>query len=255
MHESSISIALEDLRREYGDVTALHGLSLQVEPGQIVALLGPNGAGKSTLMKILTGFMAPTSGVARIAGYNTQRDAMAARQRVGYLPEHVPLYEDMLVHDYLTFMAKMRGVPRSKLATRLAHTIQVTGLMSKRGAAISSLSKGYRQRVGLAQAIVHEPQVLVLDEPTTGLDPNQVREVRDVIRRLGEERTVLFSTHIMHEVAAVCDRVLILREGRLMLDATIAELDEAAGGRAMLPGHLEQLFYTLTAPTDSQVAS
>jgi ABC-2 type transport system ATP-binding protein len=255
LHEPSISIALEDLRREYGDVTALHGLSLQVEPGQIVALLGPNGAGKSTLMKILTGFMSPTSGTARIAGHDTQHDAMAARQHIGYLPEHVPLYEDMLVHDYLTFMAKMRGVPRSTLATRLAHTIEVTGLTHKKGSPIASLSKGYRQRVGLAQAIVHEPHVLVLDEPTTGLDPNQVREVRDVIRRLGQQRTVLFSTHIMQEVAAVCDRVLILRAGRLMLDATIAELDESAGGRAMLPGHLEQLFYTLTAPTHTQVDS
>ena len=225
------SIHVRDLRKSYGDVEAIKGISFSVDPGQIVGFLGPNGAGKTTTMKILTCFMAATSGTARVAGHDVHEAPYEVRRRVGYLPENVPLYEQMLVWDYMQFVAELRGVPSSTRHKRVTETIDQVGLGEMRGRAIGELSKGYRQRVGLGQAIVHEPEVVILDEPTTGLDPNQIVEIRDVIKEIGRTRTVLFSTHIMQEVAVVCDRILILHDGRLVADGTLPELARAIDAR------------------------
>lgn len=218
------SVEVRGLTKLYGELQALHGLSFTVQPGQIVGFLGPNGAGKSTTMKILTGFMSATSGTAKVAGFDVQRQSKQVRQRIGYLPERVPLYEDMLVYDYLMFMAELRGVSSTSRAARVGRVAELTGLSARMGQAIGELSRGFRQRVGLAQAIVHEPEVIILDEPMSGLDPNQIIEIRDLITQIGQEKTVLFSTHIMQEVSAVCDRVIIISQGRIVADDTVPAL-------------------------------
>ncbi len=223
---TSESIVVEGLTRRYGDVVALRGLSFEVRPGEIVGFLGPNGAGKSTTMKILTGYLSATEGEARVAGLSVREDSEAVREKIGYLPENVPLYEEMIVHDYLRFVAEIRGVARARRSDRIMEVGRLTGLTHMLGRTISELSKGYRQRVGLAQAIIHEPEVLILDEPTTGLDPNQIVEIRDVIKSIGQEKTIIFSTHILQEVTAVCDRIIIINRGELVADGTLEELED-----------------------------
>lgn len=218
------SIEVKDLVKHYGEVEALRGISFAVKPGEVVGFLGPNGAGKSTTMKILTCFMHATKGSARVAGFDVHTHPDEVRQRIGYLPENVPLYEEMLVWDYLGFIAELRGVPKAERAKAIDRTKEMTGLHGMMGRALGELSKGYRQRVGLAQAIIHQPEVVILDEPTSGLDPNQILEIRDVIKNIGQHKTVLFSTHIMQEVAAVCDRIMILGQGTLRADSTLSEL-------------------------------
>lgn len=218
------SIEVKNLVKHYGEVEALRGISFSVEPGEIVGFLGPNGAGKSTTMKILTCFMGATSGEAKVAGFDVFEHPDEVRRRIGYLPESVPLYEDMIVWDYLAFVAELRGVPANKREAAIEKTVEMTGLWEMLGRTVSELSKGYRQRVGLAQAIIHEPDVVILDEPTSGLDPNQIVEIRDVIKTIGAEKTVLFSTHIMQEVAAVCDRIVIINRGKLTADDTLERL-------------------------------
>ena len=236
--------------RGAGEVQALRDMDLTIYPGEIVGLLGPNGAGKTTLMKLLCGFYAPTSCEhARVLGVDLLREPARIRARTGYLPEHVPLQEEMLVYDAILFAARLQGVAQRDLVERVEVTLEGLGLAPVVGRKCADLSKGYRQRVGLAQALVHEPSLLILDEPSTGLDPNQVLELRDLLRQIGRTRTVVFSTHIMQEVAAVCDRVLMLHEGRLRLDATTAALRErfdlVADAGALGP-HLERLFSELT---------
>lgn len=218
------SIVVEGLTKRYGDFEALKGIDFRVRPGEIVGFLGPNGAGKTTTMKILTCFMAATSGSARVAGFDVVEESGAARRKIGYLPENVPLYEEMLVFDYLNFVAQMREVAKERRQERILAVAQLTGIGQMLGRTISELSKGYRQRVGLAQAIIHEPDVLILDEPTTGLDPNQLVEIRDVIKAIGAEKTVIFSTHILQEIAAVCDRIIIINHGKIVADGKIPEL-------------------------------
>ena len=220
------SIVVEGLTKTYGDFRALNDISFRVKPGEIVGFLGPNGAGKTTTMKILTCFMSATLGEAKVAGFDVREDSEEVRRRIGYLPENVPLYEEMLVYDYLNFIAEVRGVPGAKRKERIKAVGELTGLEKVISRPIRELSKGYRQRVGLAQAIIHEPDVIILDEPTTGLDPNQLIEIRDLIKTIGQEKTIIFSTHILQEVTAVCDRIIIINNGEIVADGTLDELEE-----------------------------
>ncbi len=221
----TVSIEVESLSKFYGDFKAIDGVSFQIHTGEIVGFLGPNGAGKTTTMKILTCFMGSSSGRARVAGYDVSTDSIEVRKRVGYLPETVPLYSDMIVYDYLKFVAQMRQVESSRIHEAIRDTAKVCGLSHMISRPIRELSKGYRQRVGLAQALIHKPEVVILDEPTSGLDPNQIIEIRDLIKEIGKEKTIIFSTHILQEVAAVCDRVLVIDKGRLIADGTVDELE------------------------------
>lgn len=220
------SIVVENLTKKYGDFVALNDVSFSIEPGQIVGFLGPNGAGKTTTLKILTCFMAANGGSARVAGHDVYDESEAVRRKIGYLPENVPLYEDMLVYDYLTFIAEVRGVPAAKRHEAVKEAVQRTGLEEMVNRDIFELSKGYRQRVGLAQAILHQPDVIILDEPTSGLDPNQILEIRDLITEIGKEKTVIFSTHILQEVSAVCDRIIVINKGEIVADGTFEELSD-----------------------------
>lgn len=218
-------IRVERITRRYGPTLAVDGLSFHVERGEIVGFLGPNGAGKSTTMRMLTGYLAADEGRAEVAGTDVALDPVAVRRRVGYLPESNPLYLDMTVQRFLEFAASVRGVDRSKRKAAVDRAAQAAGLRAVIGKGISELSKGYRQRVGLAQALVHDPDLLILDEPTAGLDPNQIPEIRDLLLRLGQEKkTVLLSTHILQEVPAVCSRVMIVAKGRKVADGRLGEL-------------------------------
>jgi ABC-2 type transport system ATP-binding protein len=222
--DSAAMIEADGLSKYYGSFIAIEDVSFRVPSGQIVAFLGPNGAGKSTTMKILTGYLAPSAGRARIAGFDMATDRLAGAERLGYLPENGPLYPDMTPRSLLEFFADARGMSRTQKAERIGAVVRQCELGSVIGKAIGKLSKGYRQRVGMAQVLLHEPDVLILDEPTSGLDPNQIREMRETIRRLGEKKTILLSTHILQEVEALADRVILISEGRLRFDGKPAEL-------------------------------
>lgn len=225
-------IHIDRLCKSYGPVQALSDVSLSVTTGEIVGLLGPNGAGKTTAMKIVTCYMPPSSGSVSMDGIDVLADPLAVRQRIGYLPEHNPLYLDMSVDEYLKFSARLHRIPAGEHAAAMGKAIHKCGLDEYRHRLIGHLSKGYRQRVGLAQAILHDPDVLVLDEPTTGLDPNQILEIRSLIKELGREKTVILSTHIMQEVQAVCSRVLIINRGRIVADDTADNLLAQRSGKA-----------------------
>ena len=227
---STPMIEVRDLTKNYGGFTALQGLTFQVPRGQVVGFLGPNGAGKSTTMKILTGYAEQTSGSASVAGIDVSADPVAARQNIGYLPESNPLYEEMMVKEYLDFIAEIRKVPTGRKAARIRDVVERCGLGNMLGKDIGHLSKGYRQRVGLAQAILHDPDLLILDEPTSGLDPNQIVEIRNLIREIGEEKTVIMSTHILSEVQNTASRVLIINEGKLVADDSPESLTHEEGG-------------------------
>ena len=228
------------LSKYYGDFAAIDDVSFQVRRGEVVAFLGPNGAGKSTTMKLLTGYLAPTAGVAKIAGHDMARDRLAGSAKLGYLPENGPLYADMTPRSLLEFFADARGMSPQRKKERIEKVVDLCALGAVIGKAIGKLSKGYRQRVGMAQVLLHEPDVLILDEPTAGLDPNQIREVRETLRRLGQEKTILISTHIMQEVEAIAGRVLFINEGRLVFDGTPQDL--VSEGRT-----LDEQFHRLTA--------
>ena len=221
-------IKVEGLAKHFGDVAAVRGVSFEVAKGEVVGFLGPNGAGKTTTMRVLTGFMAPSEGRVEVAGHDLATDPIAGRRSVGYLPETPPLYPEMRVEDYVRYVAAINDVPRAERDERVDRALGACGLADARRHVIRTLSKGYRQRVGLAQAIVHEPEVLVLDEPTSGLDPIQIAEIRDLIRRLSAEegRTVILSTHLLAEVEAICQRVLLIAYGELRLDATLGAIQE-----------------------------
>lgn len=221
-------IQAQGLSKYYGGFAAVEDVSFQVPRGQVVAFLGPNGAGKSTTMKLLTGYLAPSAGRAFIAGHDMATDRLAGAEILGYLPENGPLYPDMTPRGLLEFFADARGFDKARKRNRIAEMIEVCALGEVVGKPIGKLSKGFRQRVGMAQALLHEPEVLILDEPTAGLDPNQIHQVRDIIRALGKERTVLLSTHILQEVRAVADRVVFINEGRLVFDGTADELGSDA---------------------------
>ena len=239
-----MSIQIQNLTKVYGRTTgseqrAVDAVSFSVQPGEIVGFLGPNGAGKSTTMKMLTGYLTPTGGTATVADHDILTDPMAVRRSVGYLPEHNPLYLDMYVTEFLRFAGSLHGMAGRNLTQRIGEVIDLVGLGNERAKRIGQLSKGYRQRVGLAQAFLHNPPVLILDEPTTGLDPNQLADIRAVIREVGRDKTVLFSTHIMQEVEALCDRVVIINNGQLVANNSLAELRTQQTGALTLLAEFE----------------
>lgn len=217
-----MSIEVKNLYKYYGEQAAVNDISFSVNSGEIVGFLGPNGAGKSTTMKIITGFIPATDGAVKVCDIPVDVDAMESRKLIGYLPEHNPLYTDMYVREYLEFVGKIYRIP--SLKSRIDEMIKAVGLDGEQNKKISALSKGYRQRVGLAAAIIHDPQVLILDEPTSGLDPNQLVEIRELIKTIGQSKTVLLSTHIMQEVEAICDRVIIINKGKIVADNKASEL-------------------------------
>jgi gliding motility-associated transport system ATP-binding protein len=219
-----MSIEISRLVKQYGHQKAVDELSFSVEKNEIVGFLGPNGAGKSTTLKIATGYLTATSGAVKISGLDVSLHPKEIKQRIGYLPEHNPLYLDMFVHEYLHFSGRFFNIKGKELRERTSKVIDMCQLGVEQNKKIGQLSKGYRQRVGLAQALLHEPEVLILDEPTTGLDPNQIIEVRELIKNISIERTVLFSTHIMQEVQAICDRVVIINNGKLVADDSLANI-------------------------------
>lgn len=215
-------IEVQNLSKNYGPFQALKDISFSVDKGQIVGFLGPNGAGKTTTMRILTCFMPASSGKVAVAGYDVFRQSREVRKRIGYLPENIPLYTEMTVTKYLTYMGKIRNVQRKHMKERLNIVIESCGLIERRNQIIGQLSRGFRQRVGLAQALVHDPEVLILDEPTSGLDPRQIVEIRDLIKELGKERTILFSTHILPEAKMTCERLLIISKGKITGDVQLS---------------------------------
>jgi len=221
-------IEVHELTKRYGDREAVKRISFSAARGQVLGFLGPNGAGKTTTMRMLTGFLPPSSGTARIAGFDIFSQSAEVRRRIGYLPENPPLYLDMTVRSYLTFVARLKGIERGRVRSACEDVIERTGLGNVAGRLLAHLSKGYKQRAGLAQALIHDPEVLVLDEPTIGLDPRQIIEIRQLIKTLAGNRTVILSTHILPEVAQVCDKVVIINEGRIVCEDTIANLTRTA---------------------------
>ncbi|RYU96084.1 gliding motility-associated ABC transporter ATP-binding subunit GldA [Emticicia agri] len=234
-----MSIKVQNLSKVYGTQRAVDNISFEVNKGEIIGFLGPNGAGKSTTMKILTGYIPATEGTAEVNGFDVKTAPMQVKTHIGYLPEHNPLYLDMYVKEFLDFAGSLYGLKGRTLQIKIDETIERVGLGIEKHKKIGQLSKGYRQRVGLAQALIHNPDVLILDEPTTGLDPNQLVEIRDLIKNVGKDKTVIFSTHIMQEVEAICDRVLIINRGKIVADSTLSELKK--DGKA-----IEEVFRELT---------
>lgn len=229
-----MSLVVKNLLKQYGSQNAVNEISFRVEAGEIVGFLGPNGAGKSTTMKIATGYVPPTSGEVTVAGFDVTAQPLAVKKVTGYLPEHNPLYTDMYVHEYLGFIGKLYGLGGSALKSRVGEMIELCGLTVEQNKKIETLSKGYRQRVGLAQALIHNPKVLILDEPTTGLDPNQILEIRSLIKNISKNKTVIFSTHIMQEVSALCDRVIVINKGELVADDSLTNLMKLQGKNVSL---------------------
>jgi ABC-2 type transport system ATP-binding protein len=232
-------IEVQDLSKDYRGRVAVRGVSFSVKKGEILGFLGPNGAGKTTTMRMLTGFLPPSGGRATIAGFDVESEATEVRRRIGYLPETPPLYPDMTVASYLAFVARLKGLGRRDIAPACARAIERTALGEVQGRLIGHLSKGFRQRVGLAQAIVHEPEVLILDEPTVGLDPKQIIEIRDLIRSLSGNHTVILSTHILPEVATTCEKIVIINEGEIVREERMAALPKE--------GSLEEVFLAAIA--------
>ncbi len=221
-------IQVENISRHYGEFTAVNNVNFTIESGEIVGLLGHNGAGKTTIMKMLTGFLEPSTGNIKINGKSLEESPEAARSLMGYLPENSPLYPEMIVADYLQYVAELRGVTQSQQIIAIKTAIAQTGIQEKLFQPISTLSRGYKQRVGVAQAIINQPKILILDEPTNGLDPSQIQHMRNLIKTAGKTSTVILSTHILQEVNAICDRVLIIRNGHLALDSKLADLQKSS---------------------------
>ena len=237
-------IAVQNLVKIYGRFKAVDDVSLNIEPGEIHGFLGPNGAGKTTTMRIITCYLPPTSGTVEVDGLDVVDQSLEVRKRIGYLPESAPLYSDMNVVDYLLFVAEMRHIPPADRRRMVRHAIDVCGLGDVIGKNVGQLSSGYRQRTGLAQSIVHDPPILVLDEPTRGLDPNQIVEIRQLIRDLGKQKTVVFSTHILSEVEAMCDRVIVINKGKKVFDGSKSDMRAGASGK-------ERVFVELRANGDA----
>ena len=240
-------IEVDNLVKKYGDLFALRGVSFQIGAGEVVGFLGPNGAGKTTTMRIVTSFIPATSGTVRVGGHDVQEDSIEARRQIGYLPETPPLYNDLTVGSYLSFVAKIKGVAAGARRERIEHAAESCGLASVRRRVIGTLSKGYRQRVGIAQALVHDPKVLILDEPTVGLDPNQIIEIRKLIGSLAGERTIVLSTHILREVEELCERVIIVNGGRIVADTPRAKIPDGTS--------LEEYFIKITTADAAKRAS
>jgi ABC-2 type transport system ATP-binding protein len=235
-----MSIIIKDLTKTYGSQKAIDAISFEIQQGEIVGFLGPNGAGKSTTMKILTGYLPATSGEAMVNGINVAQNPMATKRSIGYLPEHNPLYLDMYVKEFLNFAGSLFDMTTSERQQRISEVTEMVGLKAEQHKKIEQLSKGYRQRVGLAHALLHNPDILILDEPMTGLDPNQLVEIRQLIQTIGQNKTVIFSTHIMQEVEAICSRIIIINKGKIVADAQVADLKKTDKS-------LEETFRELTA--------
>ena len=234
-----MSIKVENISKTYGEQNALDNISFSIDSGEVVGFLGPNGAGKSTTMKILTGYISPTKGSAKVCGLDVLENSIDVRKKIGYLPENNPLYLDMYVKEFLDFVAGIHKLSnRKQLVDEMVETV---GLTLERKKKIGTLSKGYRQRVGLAQALIHNPEVLILDEPTSGLDPNQLDEIRGLIKKIGKEKTVMLSTHIMQEVEAICDRVIIINKGKIVADDSAARLKEVSKSTTTIKVEFEQM--------------
>ncbi len=234
-----MNITIENLSKQYGPQKAVDGLTFEVKTGEILGFLGPNGAGKSTTMKMITGYIGISSGTIKIGDKSVAEQGDEVKKHIGYLPENNPLYLDMPVIDYLAFCAALQGVASTAVNERVRKMVRVCGLNAEKHKKIGELSKGYRQRVGLAQAMIHDPEILILDEPTTGLDPNQIVEIRNLIREIGKEKTVILSTHILPEVEATCDRILIINKGRIVADGTAENLRRQAEGQEILKVRIE----------------
>lgn len=240
-------ICVKDVSKTYsGEIKAVCGIGFDVPQGQILGFLGPNGAGKTTTMRIITGFMPPTAGTVTVDGYDIFNDPILARKQIGYLPEHPPLYPELTPLEYLTFVARIKGLRKKQIPDRIEYVLDKCSLLDVADRLIGHLSKGYRQRVGLAQALIHQPKILVLDEPTVGLDPKQIREIRELIRSLKGSHTILLSTHILPEVSMICDRALIIHRGKIVADDTIANLTGKSGEE-------QRLFIRLTEPGNDVV--
>lgn len=236
-----MSIKVQNLTKFYGEQKAVDQISFEIQTGEVIGFLGPNGAGKSTTMKMMTGYMAPSEGNISIEGIDVAGEPLAIKRKIGYLPENNPLYTDMPIIEYLRFCAEIQGIDRTTIPDRIAEMIELCGLNAEKHKRINELSKGYRQRVGLAQSIIHNPDVLIFDEPTTGLDPNQIIEIRKLIKKLGEEKTVILSSHILSEVEATCDRILIINRGRIVADGTAESLRKQAAGEEILKVQIETI--------------
>ena len=227
-------INISNLTKYFGETKAVDDISFEIKQGEILGFLGPNGAGKSTTVRVVTCYLAPTSGSVTVDGLDVTRDSLEIRKKIGYLPENSPLYQDMNVVEFLEYAAELRHIPRDNVRPRLKRVVDVCGLGEVLGKNISALSKGYNQRVGLAQALIHDPEILILDEPTSGLDPNQIVEIRNLIKELGKEKTVVLCTHILPEVQATCNRAMIINRGKIVADGTIEELETAAAGKTRI---------------------
>ena len=252
-------IEVDNLTKNYGTTQALRGVSFRIDKGEVVGFLGPNGAGKTTAMRILTCFMPASGGKATVAGHDVFKESLEVRKRIGYLPESVPLYPEMTVTGYLKFVSKIKGTPRSKRAARLDLAIDACGLNDHRNQIVGQLSKGFRQRVGLAQALIHDPDVLILDEPTSGLDPRQIIEIRGLIKNLGKERTIILSTHILPEASMTCERLIVIDEGRItgnvkLLEGRAVSIESGDGEHTEL-GNSKTLFLEVEGPADAVLAA
>jgi ABC-2 type transport system ATP-binding protein len=236
-----MSVIIQRLIKKFGDQKAVDEISFEANPGEILGFLGPNGAGKSTTMKIAACYLPPTSGKVSIAGMDVMEKSLDIRKKVGYLPEHNPLYEDMYVKEYLSFIASLHKISGSGKNAKVNEMIRLTGLSREQHKKIGQLSKGYRQRVGLAQSMIHDPEVLILDEPTSGLDPNQIIEIRELIRQMSKNKTVIFSTHIMQEVQSVCDRVVIIDQGKIVADDRVDNLQNLRSDKQIIMAEFEVL--------------
>ncbi|MBX2943971.1 MAG: gliding motility-associated ABC transporter ATP-binding subunit GldA [Cyclobacteriaceae bacterium] len=236
-----MSLQIQNLTKIYGQQKAVDAVSFTVKEGEIVGFLGPNGAGKSTTMKIATGYLPPTTGGVKVGGFDIKEQPLRVKKIIGYLPEHNPLYLDMYVHEYLNFVGGLYGLTGRTRKSRVEHIISLCGLTQEQNKKLESLSKGYRQRAGLAQALLHDPEVLILDEPTSGLDPNQIIEIRKVIKEVSRNKTVLFSSHIMQEVQALCDRVVIINKGKIVADDQLSSLLQDKGGGTLVVEFKEEV--------------
>ncbi len=227
-------IHVESLTKYYNDLCAVYHISFDISKGEIMGLLGPNGAGKTTTLQILTGFLRPTAGNIRVKDFNIDEDSLQIKKLLGYLPESAPLYHDMLVYDYLDYVANIRGIDSSNKISRIRHLADLCGIREVMHKAINELSKGFKQRVGLAHAMMDDPEILVLDEPTSGLDPNQIIEIRDIIKQIGKEKTVILSTHILSEAEATCDRIVIINKGKIVANDSTQTLKQSASGNNLI---------------------
>ncbi len=238
-------IHVENLTKYYNTLCAVDQINFDIHKGEILGLLGPNGAGKTTTLRMLTGFLKPTTGSVRVKNFSIDQNALEIKKILGYLPESAPLYHDMLAFDYLNYIASIRGIDGSKKLERIRELSDICGLSSIMHQPIGELSKGYKQRVGLAHAMMNDPEILVLDEPTSGLDPNQIVEIREIIRKIGKEKTVILSTHILSEAEATCDRVVIINKGKIVADDSTETLKQSAGGQAVVNLSLENAGYDI----------